>query len=178
MITTRMMRPSASGSVREILPPRCVSSGHGLSSNRRTRWPSSRSPTVQARDADLPMVEVRAACGEPRDPTRHIASQPHPPTTAKDAPQSHPHRRRIFASPPPKPVVHKHLPFHRTVEHPCHTPYVRVGWSHHTDQPLGRGPMIDTTEAPDAEAVFAGIVSQLSDLQWNSEMTGPQALAQ
>ena len=35
--------------------------------------------------------------------------------------------------------------------------------------------MIDTTEAPDAEAVFAGIVSQLSDLQWNSEMTGPQA---
>ncbi len=35
--------------------------------------------------------------------------------------------------------------------------------------------MIDTTEALDAEAVFAGIVSQLSDLQWNPEMTGPQA---
>ncbi|MBE7191684.1 MAG: HNH endonuclease, partial [Gordonia polyisoprenivorans] len=35
--------------------------------------------------------------------------------------------------------------------------------------------MIDTTEALDAEAVFAGIVTQLSDLQWNPEMTGPQA---
>ena len=32
--------------------------------------------------------------------------------------------------------------------------------------------MIDTTEALDAEAVFAAIVSQLSDLQWNPEMTG------
>ena len=35
--------------------------------------------------------------------------------------------------------------------------------------------MIDTTEALDAVAVFAGIVTQLSDLQWNPEMTGPQA---
>ena len=35
--------------------------------------------------------------------------------------------------------------------------------------------MIDTTEALDAEAVFAGIVTQLSDLQWNPGMTGPQA---
>ncbi len=35
--------------------------------------------------------------------------------------------------------------------------------------------MIDTTKALDAEAVFAGIVSQLSDLQWNPDMTGSQA---
>ncbi|GAB24159.1 hypothetical protein GOPIP_063_00730 [Gordonia polyisoprenivorans NBRC 16320 = JCM 10675] len=40
--------------------------------------------------------------------------------------------------------------------------------------------MIDTTTTLDvkdidAEAVFAAIVTQLSDLQWNPEMTGPQA---
>ncbi|OPX12696.1 HNH endonuclease, partial [Gordonia sp. i37] len=40
--------------------------------------------------------------------------------------------------------------------------------------------MIDTTEAldagtVDAEAVFAAIVTRLGDLQWNPEMTGPQA---
>ncbi len=35
--------------------------------------------------------------------------------------------------------------------------------------------MIESAEALDAEAIFADIVSQLSDLQWNPDMTGPQA---
>ncbi len=35
--------------------------------------------------------------------------------------------------------------------------------------------MIESAEALDAEAIFADIVTQLSDLQWNPDMTGPQA---